>query len=75
MPRTITLDLELEGLVDEYTAARAARRAASERLEAEDTPDTFAAFNSALRAEEAAAIRVAHVLAERKAACRPSRSS
>ena len=65
MPATITVDPELEGLVREYSEARKARRDASEQLAAVDNAETFGALNAALRAEEAAAIRVAHVLAER----------
>jgi len=53
-PRTVTIEVDLQ-LVERFRAARDARRAAGERLEAVDDADTFAAFNSALRAEEEAA--------------------
>lgn len=57
--RTVRIEVDLE-LVERFRAARTARKAAGVRLEAVDDADTFASFNSALRAEEDAACWLAH---------------
>lgn len=65
-PRTIPLDEDLEFLLGRFRAARLARRAAGEALDAEDTPETFAAFTSAKAAEDDAAVWLALALDSRE---------
>ena len=55
---------ELAALVAEYRAARDARRAAGNKARATDGDDAYAALAKAIRAEQDAAVRVAHTLAE-----------
>lgn len=58
------MDPTVAALVDDYRRARDARRAAGQRYRAEDTDKALDALNRALRDEQAAAVRVAHTLAE-----------
>lgn len=56
---------DLAALVDQYRAAREARRRAAETYRAKDTDDALAALQRAQRAEQHAAVCVAHTLAEK----------
>ncbi|MBI2394994.1 MAG: hypothetical protein HYV09_35820 [Deltaproteobacteria bacterium] len=64
MAGTVTVELEAE-LVARFKAARDARRAAGEALEANDSPEAVRAFNGAQRAEDEAAAWIALSVANR----------
>ncbi|MBI2391518.1 MAG: hypothetical protein HYV09_18150 [Deltaproteobacteria bacterium] len=64
MARTVTVEIELE-LVERFRAARDARRAAGEALDASYSPEALGAFTGAQRAEDEAAVWLALQAANR----------